>query len=239
MPGFGVFSQVVNVEQARANADSLGWKVSLDVSYFRQQFSEDLTTINGRFSAQKKDSKIYMLYLLDAGYSHSEDQVFANYKLGHLRCSMKVAAPVRWEGFLQVQDNKPLGIQIRGLVGSGPRIRVISEEKGRVYVGITAMLEYEEAINGVNDGWMLRSSNYVNMSWTKDTKFGISSTFYFQPRYSDFRDYRVSGQHALVYALTDKINGKTEYTHYYDSRPPSEGLNRSRMTTFGLVYAFE
>ena len=232
-------AQVVNIEQARVNADSTGWQANLDLSYFRQEFDDDLTTLTGRFSAQKKDSKVYLLFLADAGYSYSQEDVFTNYKLAHVRASVKVATKARWEGFVQIQDNRPLGIQFRSLVGTGPRLRLLVKDNGRLYGGTTAMLENEWATSGVKDQWVLRSSNYLNFNWSKDNKFGLASTLYYQPRFSNLIDYRVSGQHSLIYAFTKKLNGKLEFTHYFDSQPPSEGLNRSRITTLGLSYVLE
>jgi hypothetical protein len=232
-------AQVVNIEQARVNADSIGWQANIDLSYFRQEFDDDLTTITGRFSAQKKDSKVYLLILADAGYSYSQEDVFTNYKLGHVRASVKVAPRVRWEGFAQVQDNKPLGIQFRSLVGTGPRVRLLMKDQGRLYGGTTAMIENEWSTSGIKDHWVLRSSNYLNFSWSKGEKYGLSSTLYYQPRFTSMSDYRVSGQHTLLYAFSKKLNGKLEFTHYYDSMPPSEGLNRSRITTLGLSYVLE
>ena len=232
-------AQVVNIEQARVNADSTGWQANLDLSYFRQEFDDDLTTLTGRFSAQQKNSKVYLLFLADAGYSYSQDNVFTNFKLGHVRASVKVIPRMRWEGFIQAQDNRPLGIQFRSLIGTGPRVRLLVKDKGRLYGGTMVMLENEWATSGIKDQWVLRSSNYVNFNWSRDDKFGWASTLYYQPRYESINDYRISGQHSLIYSFTKKLNAKLEFTHYYDSRPPSEGLNRSRITTMGLSYVLE
>ena len=143
LTGVEALSQVVNIEQARVNLDSTGWQANVDLSYFRQEFDDDLTTVTGRFSAQKKDSKIYLLLLADAGYSYSQEDVFTNYKLGHVRASVKCAPRIRWEAFVQAQDNRPLGIQFRSLLGTGPRARLFANEHGRLYGGTTAMLENE------------------------------------------------------------------------------------------------
>lgn len=64
-----VGAQVVNIEQARVSADSVGWSSNLDAAFFRQEFDDNLTTLNGRFSAQRKNSRTYFLVLVDAGYS--------------------------------------------------------------------------------------------------------------------------------------------------------------------------
>jgi hypothetical protein len=231
--------QVVNIEQARVNADSIGWSSNLDAAFFRQEFDDNLTTLNGRFSAQRKNSRSFFLVLVDAGYSYSNEDVFMNYKLIHVRSSVKLAPKVRLEGFIQGQDNPPLGITFRNLVGVGPRIRMISKENGRLYAGSTLMLENEWASNGVKAIGIVRSSNYLNFQWLKEGKYGISSTIYYQPQLSRVFDYRVSGQHSFVSSLTKHVNAKVEFTHYYDSRPPSVGLNRSRITTVGLNYQLD
>ena len=239
LSGVEALSQVVNIEQARVNLDSTGWQANVDLSYFRQEFDDDLTTVTGRFSAQKKDSKVYLLLLADAGYSYSQEDVFTNYKLGHVRASVKCAPRIRWEAFVQAQDNRPLGIQFRSLLGTGPRARIFANEYGRLYGGTTAMLENEWSTSGIKDHWVGRSSNYINFNWSKENKWGIASTLYYQPRFTDWSDYRVSGQHSVVYAFSQRLNAKFEFTHYFDSQPPSEGLNRSRITTLGLSYVLE
>ena len=61
-------AQVVNIEQARVNADSTGWQANLDLSYFRQEFDDDLTTLTGRFSAQQKNSQVYLLFLAESNF---------------------------------------------------------------------------------------------------------------------------------------------------------------------------
>lgn len=98
------------------------------------------------------------------------------------------------------------------------------------------MLEYELTTTGVKDQWVLRSSNYMILNWRSDNKFGLSSTVYYLPCFSKFTDYRISGQHSLVYSFTNILNGKLELTHFFDSHPPSEGLYQSRITTFGLNF---
>ena len=98
------------------------------------------------------------------------------------------------------------------------------------------MLEYELTTTGVKDQWVLRSSNYMNLNWRSDNKIGLSSTVYYQPLFSKFTDYRISGQHSLVYSFTNRLNGKLELTHFFDSHPPSEELYQSRITTFGLNF---
>jgi hypothetical protein len=101
------------------------------------------------------------------------------------------------------------------------------------------MLENEWSTSGIKDHWVGRSSNYINFNWSKENKWGIASTLYYQPRFTDWSDYRVSGQHSVVYAFNQRLNAKFEFTHYFDSQPPSEGLNRSRITTLGLSYVLE
>lgn len=232
-------AQVVNIEQARVNSDSIGWNVGLDLNFFRQEFDDDLTTLTGRFSAQKKDARVFLLVLSEAGYSRSQTEVFTDYKMGHVRASVKVNPRIRWEVFAQAQDNKPLGIRFRSLTGTGPRIRLLVHENGRLYGGLTAMLEYEWSTSGVADLNVWRSSNYLSFNWDKDGKFGWSSTLYVQPRFTDVHDYRISGQHAVIHAVTQRFHAKLEFTHSFDSKPPSEGLYRSRITTLGLSYVLD
>ena len=90
-----LYSQVVNVEQARVNMDTNLWEFKLDRSYFSQKFDDDLTTFTGRFSSQMNNPKYFVLFLADAGYSGSNTFVIADYKLLHYRTSYKIFNKVR------------------------------------------------------------------------------------------------------------------------------------------------
>lgn len=235
---FASMAQVVNIEQARVSADSVGWTGKIQAGFQSQHLSEFLVNGTLRASVQKKDKKHYFLFLTEAGYAASKETEFTNYKMAHLRFSHKLYDHTRMEAFVQIQQNKPLGIQSRMLMGMGPRIKLWNKSKSRLYFGTVAMAENETDVSGEKQLWQIRSSSYLTFFTSYADKFSFSGSLYYQPLFSEFSDYRISGQYAISIALFKQLRFFAEVTHFYDSKPPSNAFTSNLATQSGIAYEF-
>jgi hypothetical protein len=206
--------QVVNVEQARILKDSLGWTGQVTATYQSQHFRDDL------YTGQVRDVE------------------FANYQLLHLRYGYKLRERLRWELFMQLQANQPMGIAWRQLSGTGPRWRALSLERLRVYLGTVVMLENESAVADGLRTTDLRSSSYISMNYTKVDRFAVAFSLYIQPLFARPTDHRLLAQASVSAALGRRLRLQAEVNQYFDSAPPSEALNGSFTTQFGFGYEF-
>ncbi len=234
-----LYAQVVNIEQARLMADSVGWTGKIHAGFQSQHFSEYLINGNLRFSAQIKNSQRFFLILGEVGYTASKQTDFTNYKMLHVRFSEKVYNNIRWEGFLQLQQNRPLGIDYRFLAGTGPRIRLWSRKYSRMYFGTVVMAEKERPSSLEDPTWQARSSSYLNIFTSKDARISFSGSVYYQPLFTSIGDFRISGQYTINFAINRHVGFFTEITHIFDSRPPSNAPSKNLNTQFGLTYEFE
>jgi hypothetical protein len=229
-------AQVVNVEQARLLKDSLAWTGQVSATFQSQNFRDDLYTGQARGTLQRKVGRSFWLFLGEAAYSASRDVEFANYQLGHIRYGYKLQERLRWEVFTQLQANRPMGIAWRQLTGTGPRWRALARERVRIYLGTVAMLENERGVADAARITDLRSSSYASVNFWKDDRYAVAISMYYQPLFARPQDYRVLAQGTLSVAMGKRLRLQAEVNQFFDSAPPSEALNGSLTTQFGLAY---
>jgi hypothetical protein len=237
-----LFAQVVNVEQTRLSSDSNSWTGKIDATLQYQNFNEVLTNATGRMTMQYKSRKYFVLGLGELGYSGSASVEYVNNLMLHLRYGYRMNRFTRMEVLHQVQRNPLIGINRRMLHGLGPRLRVYADSLIRLHWGTVAMHETELAIpislgqSGVLQlDW--RSSSYLNLQLHRGL-LEFSGTVYYQPLFRAISDYRISGQYSLSVAVSKRLSLNQEFTHYFDSDPPSPLAYRFMTYTMGLGYIF-
>ena len=228
-------AQVVNIENKRIYDDTAGWSGAIDGGFSAVQNNEVLYTASFRPRVQYKTRKHYYLLLSDLAYTASKTDVYANSGMAHFRYAYRLFdSPWKWESYTQVQYNELLNQKLRTLLGTGIRWKMYDKNNIRFFIGTSTFYEYEElqTEHVINQGF--RWSNYL--SWFITTKSGITftATTYAQPLWADFRDVRVSGQYALGFKATKRLDIKMEFSFFHDSKPPVE----VRKTVFSSLAGF-
>jgi len=142
-------------------------------------------------------------------------------------------------GFLQGQYNKVSLIDFRGLVGAGPRFKLSTSEKYKFYLGTLVMYEQEELSDGSSIQRNVRGSSYLSFSLYPTDRLTIVSTTYYQPRFSDLSDFRISSQSSLAVDVIKNTAFTINYTFTYDDTP-ALGIPSSQYSfTTGLAYSFD
>lgn len=229
---------VVNIEQKRIVTDTLGWagNATMNFQYNKnivEQFSLN-TSAHVQFKAQKS---LYLLLgnlaLLEAG-----NKDFVNSGFLHFRYNRKMGKLLRWEAFSQVQFNRLLQVRQRILVGTGPRLKLLSSKKFSLYQATLVMYEHEEILMPVEVFDDYRISAYVSSTWHPTENTTISSTIYFQPLFSDFADNRLLNQTKISFGITKRLKFTTTFSYLRDSNPPLEVPKEIYSVTNGLQYRF-
>ena len=191
---------------------------------------------------QYKSRKYFVLGLGELGYSGNASVEYVNNLMLHLRYGYRMNRFSRMEVFHQVQRNPLIGINRRMLHGLGPRFRVYADSLIRFHLGTVAMHETELAMplstgqSGILQlDW--RSSSYLNLQLHRGP-LEFSGTVYYQPLFRAISDYRISGQYSLSVAVSKRLSLNQEFTHYFDSDPPSPLAYRFMTYTMGLGYSF-
>ncbi len=138
-------SQVINVESLRKPTDSTRWSgsASLDVSLIKN--TNDIFRIANKAHVQYSHNAHLWLFVNDLNFQKIEGNSLVNRGTQHLRYNRKILKRLKWEAFAQAQYDAVSQIDFRGLLGTGPRLKLSENDNYRFYLGTLIMYEYEEA----------------------------------------------------------------------------------------------
>jgi len=232
-------SQVLNAESLRKVTDTSGFAGSASLDFTLKKDVNEYFGFKSNVHLQYKMHRHLVLIKNDTEFQRIEGNRFANSGVSHIRYNYKIYPRIAWEFFVQAQYNKVSKINFRGLIGTGPRFKLSTSEDYNLYLGTLIMFEKEELDDGVtpvqND---YRGSAYFSFTLYPTSTITIVSTTYYQPKLSQFEDYRISSQSSLLVKMFGNFSFKTTYTFIYD-RYPAVGIPKSQYDlSSGVAYSF-
>jgi len=234
-------AQIVNIESARMQSDTVGWMGGAGAAVNLTQNTQKIFGADLAAHLQYKTSNDKGLWLIlgNYGFLKAGDSRFISNGFAHLRYNRKVNDWLRWEVFGQFQNNIITQIDSRLLAGTGPRFKLIKNKVFRLYAATLFMFESEKerttpAVKH-ND---LRSSSYVSFTYTPRDNIEIISTSFFQPLFKKISDYRLLNQVALKVKATEHFSLSVRW-HYLHDRFPAGTAPRTTYTfATGIDYDF-
>lgn len=237
MVSASVCAQVTNVEARRLRNDTLPWyrEFNAGVKFVREKGNVVTLTSDARVQ-NRKDDNLY-LALAEYNWSGAKGTTLTHNAFLHLRYNRYL--PVKWliwEGFHQLQFNEITGINIRWLMGTGPRFKLYEENKGSIYLGSLYMFEISREKKLDNQFQRLienRISSYLSISIFPADNISLLTTTYYQPRLDKWSDFRLNNiselrfkvnKHlalSMVYRLTFDpfpAEGAPRYTHNFENK---------------------
>ncbi len=197
-------------------------------------------TVSSGIHIQYKMKKHLVLFKNDVSFQKIEGENFDNSLVSHLRYNYRFHDRIAWEVFTQGQYNKVNLINFRGLLGTGPRVKLTNSENYKFYLGTLAMFEYEEVDDGVTPLQRnLRGSSYLSFSLYPTERISMVSTTYYQPLFKQFSDYRISSESSLLVEMFTNFALKTTYRFIYDAVPAVGIPNSQYEFTTGITYSFD
>ncbi|HLT49319.1 MAG TPA: DUF481 domain-containing protein [Aequorivita sp.] len=237
---FTAKSQILNAESLRKVTDTSGFSGSASLAFSLKRDVNDYLSFGSNIHIQYKMNKHLVLLKNDIQFQNIEGNKFENSGITHLRYNYRFHPRIAWEIFAQAQYNKVSKIEFRGLMGTGPRFKLTSSEKYKLYFGTHIMYEQEELSDGVTPLQRdFRSSSYLSLSLYPTKTITFVSTTYFQPKLNDFGDYRFTSQSSLVIDLINNLAFSTTYTFSYDETPAIGIPNSQYNFESGFVYSFD
>ncbi len=235
------YGQIVNVESLRKVTDTSKWSgnISLDVSLIKNR--NDIFKITNRAHLQYRNNRNLYLIVTNLNFQQLDSSKFVNSGTVHLRYNYKFRPKIAWEVFFQSQYDAVSNIDLRNLIGSGPRFKLGTSEKYKFYMGTLVMYEYEKSteILGTNVNRDARGSAYLSFSLYPSNQFSVVSTSYYQPKLNAFGDYRISNDTSLAFEIYKGLGFKSTFNLLFDAFPPT-GVPRTQYTwTNGIVYTFD
>lgn len=225
-------AQVVNIESARMQTDSVRFVLSNDFSFrYNDNDGNYIFEVSDAIYTQLKSKDFRKLYFFlgNLGLIRSKGEDFSNNWLVHLRFNYRLTRVIRLETFVQSQGNQLLDVSGRHLFAAGLRFKVISSERVRLYLGNSYMYE-EEISDAINQQFYNHRNNaYMSLSVVlPKSKINITNILYYQPLYNDIGNYNISEQFKIEVPLSEKISVNSSFYYFFDSQTPG---NRSQYTS--------
>lgn len=216
-----VFSQIVNIENKRLSSDTTGWDGTIEAGFDVNQNNALFMSASAKAQVQHKWKKDIILGVANWRFTNGGTSRFVNDGMVHLRYNHKFNKWFRWEVFSQVQYNELLNLRLRVLGGTGPRFKLLNKNWMSLYASSLYMFEYENLAVDDTLEFNHRMSSYI--SWTIDpnSNFSFIATTYFQPKLTDWSDFRISANYTLRFRAFKRLAFKIEFSFLYDTRPPS------------------
>ncbi|MEO6598405.1 MAG: DUF481 domain-containing protein, partial [Polyangiaceae bacterium] len=144
----------------------------------------------------------------------------------HLRHNFQINPDLWWEEYAQLESDRFRRVQLRELVGTGPRFRAAHGKLFELSLGTSYMVEHAELdsadLDPQGQGSFERWSNYVAFTFRPQDRVLISSVNYLQPRIDLLSDYKVLSVSGVEFTITSHLHSRLDVTARYESFKPSD-----------------
>lgn len=243
----------VNTEAIRGESATLGWSGSLGGDLGLLAGNSELLTINSAMRLDHRSSWGHNFVAAKLGQGKSGSEEFNNKGFVHARSVKAVGPRIFAEGFAQQEYDKSINLSNRQLLGGGARLKTFTSApdtaKGRAFSLVNGFgLMWEREVtkeSGAADSpevdlQLLRSTNYMVVTYKIDERLSLSATGYYQfdtRRPAD--DYRILFDASIKVNLTRKLVLSVVFNLRYDSDPPAGVKERLDLSiTNGIAFSF-
>ncbi|MEO7082487.1 MAG: DUF481 domain-containing protein [Flavobacteriales bacterium] len=216
-------AQVVNIEGRRFMNDSVPWTGFANFRFNVAESGQRSLSLGLNGAVQHIDGPNRYMFITDLAFSQVESNDFLNTGFQHLRYNYRKDSLWTGEIFAQAQYNKPLRLDLRLMLGAGPRLTAVDNKKMRVNIGTAVMVENEHVTDGPITR-IARSSSYVSTTLKFNQLASLTAVVYYQPKLFDASDHRISLEGGLLINVTKRFTMESRLNLLKDSEPP-EGVN--------------
>jgi hypothetical protein len=236
----GLNAQLVNIESKRMQSDSVRFALKSDLLFdYTDNNGDYIFQIGSNLTTQYKSKDLKKIYFFIGNYQliRSGDRDFGNSWFFHLRYNQKLSSLFRIEAFIQNQNNALLTITSRNLVGAGIRLKLISSETTKIYLGNAYMYEIEKIKATGQQFYNHRNSSYLSVTQAfKRTALDLTGTVYFQPLYANLNNHRILLQLKAELPITKVLSLSALYNYFYSSFSTVEDSDRSSNLSIGFTF---
>ncbi|MFT3884270.1 MAG: DUF481 domain-containing protein [Flavobacteriales bacterium] len=221
-------AQVVNIEGRRFLNDTVPWAGYTNFRFNVAESEQRSLNLGFNGAVQYINGRDRWFFINDLAFSQVEANEFQNTGYQHLRYNYRYDRLWTGEAYAQAQYNKPLRLDLRLMLGAGPRLKALDTKRVRVNMGISLLIERE----AITDGPVLvegRSSSYVAGTLKFSDAASLTSVIYFQPKLFDASDQRILVEGGLLINVTKRFTMESRLNLLKDSAPP-EGVNKRNYT---------
>jgi len=227
---FSSLGQILNVEKKREGLDKKGWQGNIDFTAKYTKNTSDIFQLANRSTVSYKKELKTFLILTDLKLIKKNRENLINQGVVHLRYikQLERAEKLKFELFAQSQFNAVQKINLRSILGADFRFKVLGNDTINLNFGSGAMYEYEESLLKTYES-ILRFTNYISFNWNIKDKWKLRLISYYQPKFGELSDYRISTETALSYKVSKQFSIVGVVTSLFDTQP-IEGIPKDYFT---------
>jgi hypothetical protein len=237
-------AQIVNVQGLVGQDLPEGFSGQLDASGDWRTGNTELLLVSGAATLRYKAGDHLVFAMARGAYARvGDDQILGNV-FEHLRYRWKLTPRWTAEAFAQHEFDEFRRLQLRALVGAGPRLTLLEDKRAGLIVGVAYMFETEKYDDkaGTGDAGAShqhhRLSSYVLFTSAINEVVSFAETVYYQPKIDHPQDFRVLNETLLQVKLSDRFSFKTAFVLAHDSTPPQTVKATDTALQTGLSYKF-
>ncbi len=223
---FGTFSQIVNIEKKRKNIK--GFQAAIGLDFNIKDNGKQIIELKNSADIQYSYKAHTLIFLNNIKLLNIDKGSFVNNGFQHLRYNytVKDSSFLTLEAFGQYQYNEQKLLTKRVLAGGGPRIAVSRKKNFSFYFAPLAMFEHELLSDSLNtETKYVRLDSYTNLYFNISDFVRFNHILYYQPRFADFADYRISTEAGLNFNISKNLAYKVSFAFDYDNQPPENVQN--------------
>lgn len=220
------FSQIVNIEKKRKNAK--GFQANIGLNFNLKNNGKQFLELKNSADIQYTHKAHTLIFLNDIQLLNIDKGSFINNGFQHLRYNytIKDSSFITLEAFGQYQYNEQKLLQKRIISGGGPRFALFRKENFSFYIAPLAMFEHERLSDSIHtEKKLIRGDFYTNLYFNINNFVTFSHILYYQPAFSDFKDYRISSETGINFNITKHLGYKVSFAFDFDNQPPESIQN--------------
>jgi len=237
-------AQIVNVQALFDEATAPpGLAGAVEASLDWRTGSTELLVARGMLLGQWHAERHTVLGVARGEYGFAGEKLIVSRILEHLRYRYRFLDWLSGETYVQHEYDAFRRLQLRALVGAGPRFTPWSSDTARLVLGVTMMLEHEQLRrDGEPDAGTratdLRLSSYVLARVKLMENMSLVETLYVQPRLTGFSDVRLLNETLLAVEPNKRFTFTTGFLLTYDTAPPATVSRLDTQLRTGIAVKF-
>lgn len=219
-------AQIVNVQGSLAGDPEPGWTSAITAGVDWQTGNTQLVRLSGAASALYRAGPWLGLVLARGEYAEGRGVKLSERTFEHLRGRRALGRRWFWEAFGQHEYDAFRRLAIRGVVGTGPALRLVRGPRLVMTAGAAYLFELEQRStkDGVADSgqrlWLHRLSTYLTGTLRLGAEVSGTQTVYVQPRLDAPHDLMLLSETSIESKLGARLSLINSLVVAYDASPP-------------------
>jgi hypothetical protein len=217
---------IVNTEPLFRKIHDEPWSVTAEANVNARSGNTRLVVLNGQAGGRYRTGRHEFLATAAIDRSIEKGETIGDSSFGHVRYRYAPVDRLSLEAFVQVGENRFQDIDIRNLLGAGPRCIAVRFDGFEWALGLAYMFEYEQ-LGG--DADFPHGTERFTHRWsgTSSIRFDhafltIREVMFAQPAIVDFRNVRVLQQFDVDLHVTTHLSARWSLEQEYNAIAPRD-----------------